>query len=84
MTYIKSIYWKLEKLSCVLFLRNKSWFENNIQTLENVWNIIEKERITGYEHRAPSRKQKTKKDFGNCILDLTNNKQGICLIKLDK
>jgi putative phage-type endonuclease len=84
MNYIKSIYWKLEKLSCVVVLRNKSWFENNIQTLENVWNIIEKERITGYEHRAPSRKQKTKTYFGNCILDLTNNKQGICLIKLDK
>jgi putative phage-type endonuclease len=78
MTYIKSIYWKLEKLSCVLVLRNKSWFSNNIQTIENVWNIIEKERITGYEHRAPNRKNKIKLE----INDICNN--GICLIKLDK
>jgi len=78
MTYIKSNYWKLEKLSCVLVLRNKSWFKNNIQAIENVWNIIEKERITGYEHRAPNKKQKIKLDI------IPNNAGGICLIKLDK
>jgi len=78
MNYIRSIYWKLEKLSCVLVLRNKSWFKNNIQTIENVWNIIEKERISGYEHRAPNKKNKIKLE----INDTCNN--GICLIKLDK
>ena len=25
--YVKSIYWKLEILSCVLVLRNRNWFE---------------------------------------------------------
>lgn len=77
MTYIKSNYWKLEKLSCVLVLRNKNWFKNNIQAIENVWNIIEKERITGYEHRAPNRKTKIKKDYAG-----DNNPVGLCLIKL--
>jgi hypothetical protein len=56
--YVKSIYWKLEILSCVLVLRNRNWFENNIKSIEKVWNIIEKERITGYEHRAPNKKPK--------------------------
>jgi len=86
MTYIKSIYWRLEKLSCVLVLRNKSWFKNNIQAIENVWNIIEKERITGYEHRAPNRKQKIKKDTNvNTIgsyFNSNNNQQQGCLIKI--
>ena len=77
MTYIKSNYWKLEKLSCVLVLRNKDWFENNISALENVWNIIEKERITGYEHRAPNRRNKINKTNNN-----DNDIGGICLIKL--
>jgi len=77
MTYIKSNYWKLEKLSCVLVLRNKSWFKNNIQAIENVWNIIEKERISGYEHRAPNRKSKIKAQPNNDI-----NNGGLCLIKL--
>jgi putative phage-type endonuclease len=79
MTYIKSNYWKLEILSCVLVLRNKIWFKNNIQSIENVWNIIEKERITGYEHRAPNKKQKIKKDYVG-----ENTHSGLCLIKLDK
>jgi putative phage-type endonuclease len=78
MTYIKSNYWKLEKLSCVLVLRNKDWFENNISALENVWNIIEKERITGYEHRAPNRRNKINKTNNN-----DNDTGGICLIKLE-
>jgi len=58
-TYTKYIYWKLEQLSCVLVLRNRDWFKNNIGQLEKVWKIIEEERVTGYEHRAPNRKIKT-------------------------
>ena len=57
-TFMSFIYWQLEKLSCVLILRNEKWFQDNIQQLEKVWKIIEEERITGYEHRAPNRKQK--------------------------
>jgi len=52
-SFTKYIYWKLEQLSCVLVLRNREWFKNNIGQLGNVWTIVEKERITGYEHRAP-------------------------------
>jgi putative phage-type endonuclease len=52
-SFTKYIYWKLEQLSCVLVLRNREWFKNNIGQLGNVWAIVEKERITGYEHRAP-------------------------------
>ena len=52
-SFTKYIYWKLEQLSCVLVLRNREWFKNNIGQLGNVWKIVEEERITGYEHRAP-------------------------------
>lgn len=56
--FLKFIYWKLEKVSCVLVKRNREWFKNNIKQLENVWNIILQERITGYQHRAPNKKVK--------------------------
>lgn len=83
--YIQTIYWKLEKLSCVLVLRNENWFKNNIQSLQNVWNIIEKERITGYEHRSPNKKPKINKVplnmTGNYFTSTANNG---CLIKIDK
>ena len=56
--FIKYLYWKLEKLSCVLVSRNHEWFKQNVGQLANVWNIIEEERVTGYEHRAPTRRTK--------------------------
>jgi putative phage-type endonuclease len=84
-TYLRFIYWKLERLSCVLVLRNKEWFKNNIPQLEKVWKIIEEERITGYEHRAPIKK--AKKEFSaKPFIDFNssqNNNQG-CLLKFNK
>lgn len=75
-TYMKFIYWKLDVFSCVLVLRNKDWFKNNIPQLEKVWKIIEQERVTGYEHRAPVKKVKkeTEKPF------TSSGTQG-CLLK---
>ena len=90
MMWIKSHYWKLEKLSCVLVLRNKKWFQDNIGQLENVWNIILKERITGYDHRAPIKR--IKKDFNNintefqgrgCLININKNNDIIIVNKLD-
>lgn len=77
MLWVKNYYWKLEKLSCVLVLRNKKWFHDNIQQLQKIWKIIEEERITGYEHRAPNRKPK--KDGGKSFINDSNNYQG-CLL----
>lgn len=57
-TYIKFIYWKLEIMSCVLVLRNRQWFEDNIWELEALWDTVLKERVSGFEHRAPNRKTK--------------------------
>ena len=74
MLLIKNHYWKLEKISCVLILRNKKWFQDNIIQLEKVWNIILKERETGYDHRAPNKR--VKKEVVN-----TNGFQGCLLFK---
>jgi putative phage-type endonuclease len=77
--FIKFIYWKLDKLSCVLVLRNKDWFKNNIEQLGKVWKTIETERVTGYEHRAPVKKQK-KEPFKPFV---EKESQG-CLLKFNK
>jgi putative phage-type endonuclease len=78
-SFLKFIYWKLDKLSCVLVLRNKDWFKNNIGQLEKVWKIIETERVTGFEHRAPVKKQK-KEPFNHFF---EKESQG-CLLKFNK
>ena len=77
-TYIKTIYWKLEHLSCVLVCRNRQWFKDNICSLEEIWSTIEKERVSGYEHRAPNRKPK------KYIVDIMTNPSGECLLQFNK
>jgi len=76
-TFLKFIYWKLDTLSCILVLRKSDWFKNNIGQLEKVWKIIEEERVTGYEHRAPNKKPK-KEPFNPFV-----ESQG-CLLKFNK
>jgi putative phage-type endonuclease len=74
--FIKFIYWRLEKLSCVLVVRNRDWFTKNVAQLENIWNIIEQERISGYEHRAPNKRVKKEQ--------LNNTTNEVCLLKVIK
>lgn len=58
-TYMKMICWKLEKISCVLVCRNREWFKLNVEEIENMWKLIEYERVNGYEHRQPNKKNVT-------------------------
>ena len=76
--YMKTHYWKLEKLSCVLVCRNQQWFKDNVKELEDIWNTITKERVTGYQHREPTRKQKS---FNNNNVDKPS--EG-CLLHFNK
>ena len=88
-TYMKTIYWKLEKLSCVLVCRNRQWFNDNKISLGEIWKIVEKERVSGYEHRSPNRKQKREtidintKSSGGCLLQFNKETGKITVIKKD-
>jgi hypothetical protein len=59
--------------------RNREWFKNSVVQLEKIWKIIEEERITGYEHRAP-KKQKREKATKPYVDD---NKE-VCFLKVVK
>jgi len=54
--WIKNNYWYLDKYSCVLVFRNRLWFNEAVVKINEVWDTIVKERVTGYEHRAPNRR----------------------------
>ena len=79
LTWNKNIYWKLDILSCVLVLRNKKWFHEASKKLSLIWNTIEKERKSGYSHRAPNSNKKQNtfspqlKPFSGCIINLDEN-----------
>jgi putative phage-type endonuclease len=54
----KCIYWYCEAYSCVLIKRNRHWFELALPKIQELWDIVEKERVTGYEHRKPKKREK--------------------------
>lgn len=58
LSWISNIYWRLDQYNCILVLRNKLWFAHAIKEFKKVWDIIIKEKISGYEHRAPKKKAK--------------------------
>jgi hypothetical protein len=52
-------YWYLEKMSCVLVQRNRAWFNASVSKIVDAWAIIEKERVSGWEHRLPKKYRDT-------------------------
>jgi hypothetical protein len=56
LTWIKNTYWYLDVFSCVTVKYDKKWFDLAKPYFTNVWNIIEKERVSGYEHRCPKKR----------------------------
>ena len=50
-------YWGLDQYSCVLVKRNRIWFDAVIPYMNKIWETIEKERVTGCEHRAPKKRE---------------------------
>ena len=56
--WVKQIYWKLDEISCVLVKRNKKWFQDILPMIKDLWEIIQREKIEGYEHRAPKTRNK--------------------------
>jgi putative phage-type endonuclease len=86
LTWIKNIYWKLEKYSCVLVLRNNIWFKNNIMEMQQFWNIILNERNVGCQHRAPTKKMKKEEkelniNGNNCLLTINKDTQKVSIIQ---
>ena len=83
-----TIYWYLDEISCVLIKRNREWFASVIDKIKNVWDIIQQEKHSGYEHRSP--KRRIVKTFvniddvsGSHVIHNMPTSNRICLIKLD-
>ena len=64
---IREIYWKLDVVSCILVLRNKFWFNQVLPIIKDFWEIVSKEKIEGYSHRAP--KKKAIKQVSGCLIN---------------
>jgi len=76
----------LHEYSCVLIQRNHSWFKSAVTKIEDLWKIVEKERVEGYEHRAAKKKINVlmNSDLSNSyIIHNMPSQNSICLVKLE-
>ena len=62
LTWVRNIFWWLDEHSCVFVPRNKIWFNFVKEKFKTFWEIILKERVTGYEHRKPKKRIKKTSD----------------------
>lgn len=84
-----TIYWYLDEISCVLIPRNREWFLAAVPKIAALWQIVLKERVEGYEHRAS--KKRIAKVNVMCV-DSSNSymiqnmpaTNSICLIRFDE
>lgn len=60
-SWVQTIYWKLTEISCILVLRNHTWFIKALPYIELIWNIIETEKTKDYSHRAPKKRNRNDK-----------------------
>uniref|UniRef100_A0A6C0BXA9 YqaJ viral recombinase domain-containing protein n=1 Tax=viral metagenome TaxID=1070528 RepID=A0A6C0BXA9_9ZZZZ len=81
MTWIKNIYWKLEQISCVLVQRNQKWFHDNVGAMKELWEIVEKERQTGFSHREPKKRAKKAEAHepvgSGCLISIKKNNEAV-------
>ena len=74
-------YWYLDEYSCINVKRNAPWFESVLPIIENAWKMVELERESGFEHRAPkSRSKNVEEKVVNSLDPILN--QNIKVIKL--
>tara|TARA_B110001450_G_scaffold233285_1_gene236476 strand:+ start:167 stop:1579 length:1413 start_codon:yes stop_codon:yes gene_type:complete len=78
LTWMKNIYWKLDKISCILVDRNKEWFNVTKPIIKELWGTILYERENGYEHRLPKKRKITPKvyeseNFNKCLINVDSN-----------
>lgn len=82
--WVRTIYWYLDEYSCVLIRRNRLWFSEAVRVLQDVWTMIEEERETGYEHRAPvKRKPATSVAAGGVTVAASTGSEFTKIVKLD-
>jgi len=87
---LRTLYWYLDELSCVLIPRNRVWFNAALPKIKSVWDTIVKERAEGYEHRA-TKKRVLKNTIvtvdtssNSYTIDNLNFTKSVCLVKLDQ
>ena len=71
--FIKYIYWRLDLVSCVYVPRNREWFAGNVGQMRHAWETIQREKVSGFEHRKPVKKVAAAKKNAGPTINITTN-----------
>jgi putative phage-type endonuclease len=77
-------YYYLDEFSCVLVKRNSKWFESAFPKIKEIFETIERERVEGYEHRAPNKRERVEIKKENDVATIKNipTTSKVCLVKV--
>ena len=73
----KTYYWYLDEFSCVVVKRNRLLFNEAKNKIKEVWDIIQKEKVEGYEHRNTKKKQNKTELSDKVFMQLQDDKYTI-------
>jgi hypothetical protein len=59
----KTHYWYLDDIQMTTIFRNHDWFKAAIPKIQEFWNTIQTERISGYEHRLSKKRSNVTKEI---------------------
>jgi putative phage-type endonuclease len=74
-----TIYWYLDDIKMSTIAYNELWFDTAVKYFKDTWDTIEKERISGYEHRSPKKRGICKEVVHTDDNPLQNK---VCVVKL--
>lgn len=55
----KTHYWYLNEICMTTVMRNDAWFRAALPHIRQIWDTVLRERVSGYEHRAPKKRVPT-------------------------
>jgi putative phage-type endonuclease len=55
----KTHYWYLDEICMTTVMRNDAWFRAALPQIRELWDTVLRERVSGYDHRAPKKRVPT-------------------------
>jgi putative phage-type endonuclease len=79
----ETLYWCLKEVSCVMIPRNREWFKTALPQFIKLWDTIERERVEGYQHRLPKKRESSRTSQGPVAELLNSMEEGSRSIQIN-
>jgi len=82
----KTHYWYLDEICMTTILRNDLWFQTALPRIQEIWETIQKERVSGYEHRSSKKRAPSidLTDVAKGTITVVKEPEATCFIRLSE